>query len=51
MLSSINRVIQEINTRLNQIQKLAEEYAMMTPEVLLNRTTAVLLTKAPDEID
>ena len=51
MVSSIDRIIQEIGTRFQQIQELAERYAFLTPAILLDPVSEVDLENAPEEID
>lgn len=51
MASCLDRIIQEIDTRFEQIQELSKRFAFLTPSILLNPAVEVDLSNAPEEID
>lgn len=50
MASCLDRIIQDIDTRFEQIQELSKRFAL-TPSILLNPAVEVDLSNAPEEID
>ena len=51
MVSSVDRTIQEIASRSQQVNELAKEYAFSTPDILLDPVEELDLEKVPGEID